>query len=184
MALFWFLKLRLGQLSYNFALFLNEMLVVAINLTLNLLFVVIYFGNFAYRTLSFLPITLMLLWLLRNVWIQDAHISGDIMDIIDYLRVVYGSRIARCVTLWSIISITVSVLDELLLMLTLLWWGPHYASTLLCSSACRNYFLRVNLCTSFAVSYRVKIRWRLCAWCHVSCRTRLGLTWVHLLAWT
>lgn len=191
--LFWFFKLGLGQLSYDFALFLNEMLVVAVDLTLNLLFVVIYFSNSTDRALSFLPVTLMLLWLLRHVRSQvEAHISGHIMNIFNNLRVDHGSRIARGVALWSVIgvSIIVSVLDKLLLMLTLLWWRPIYASLLLHSSTSWNDFLmvllclRINLCAGFAVSYGVKIRWRLYTWSHVSCRARLGLTWVHLLAWT
>lgn len=99
--LFWFFKLGLGQLSYDFALFLNEMLVVAVDLTLNLLFVVIYFSNSTDRALSFLPVTLMLLWLLRHVRSQvEAHISGHIiMNIFNNLRVDHGSRIARGVAL-------------------------------------------------------------------------------------
>ena len=169
------------------------MLIVAVNLALNLLFVVVYFGNFTYRSLSLLPITMLIfLWLLRDVRrTNDAHISSSlIMDIIDDLRVVDGSRIARGVALWSIIGMRmiVSVLDKLLLMLTLFWWCPQNASLLLCSSTIWvtswKYFLRVNLSTGFTVSYGVKIRWGLCAWSHVSCRTRLGFTGVYLLAWT
>ena len=102
MALFWFFKLGLRQLSYDFALFLDEMLIVAVNLALNLLFVVVYFSNFTYRSLSLLPITMLIfLWLLRKVRrTNDAHISSSlIMDIIDDLRVIDGSRIARGVAL-------------------------------------------------------------------------------------
>lgn len=160
------------------------MLVVAVDLALDLLFVVVYFGNFAHRSLIFLDLLFIFFRLLRDIRGQDANFTGHIMDILNDLRFVDGSRVAGSVTLWPIIIIGVSILDELLLVLTLLRWSPHNAATLLCSSARLDYFLRVNLCTRFAVSYWVKIRWWLCAWSHVSCWARLGLTRVDLLAWT
>lgn len=163
-ALFWFFKLRLGQLGHNFALFLYEMLVIAVDLTLYLLFIIIDFGDFSYGSLVLLGFAMMvvMLWLLRDILSQvEAHITSDIMHIFDDLWVVDGSRVAGRVTLRSVVCLGVieGVLGSLLRMLTLFRWCSHYVSRFLSSTATLNYFLRVNdLRTSFAVSYRVKIR--------------------------
>ena len=107
------------------------MFVIAVDLTLYLLLIIIYFGDFAYRSLSFLGFTMMVLWLLRHVLSQvETHIASDVVHIFDDLWVIDGSRVAGGVTLRSVIGLGVieGVLSSLLRMLSLFRWCSHNIS--------------------------------------------------------